>query len=557
MLSERASSKVARRVTPWLAALVLVVSPRLFDLTADPADYWPFGTAWGDEGPWNYPSAYASLAGRWPDLRPAFQAMVPVYAALQRAVFRWQGVGLVSARFLSVVCGLLTILLIARMFMPLGVRWAAVAAALYGTGFWTIAVDRLATPESLCVLLLLCASYLLCVPQDPGLGHWTAAGILSLIAALSKPPAVFGIVTIALFATVGGISKRRLRLDRWSLIAGVSLAASALSLYWRPLHSWFVEGVVAQISRVTLDEGGAIAFANSRLARVILIPLFYPFVVYHSVPILGATVLLLSSRAHDESTSLRNRLASFFVCWLAAWWVVSPFTNFRPFRYAFLPVPVTFLGVLGLQQLGTPLVVGGRVRRVTFAVFVAWFLAMWSMWLSDVSGLRARVWYPLLLIATIIIAAVLWRGGHFTVATPSARSYTAWVVAGAVLAQASVFVSWAAGRTHLVITAQRTVANLSLGSKLVCGQEAPSLLFTSPLNGRPLYYHWNPGCIVEGHLADLILVPRAADCARAAQYPFFVDNYDKLLGLPELGRVWVPQWEGPRKLVCELSLSAL
>jgi hypothetical protein len=557
----RGHTKTVGRVLLALAAFVafvLVVAPRVFDLTADPADYWPFGTAWGDEGPWNYPSAYASLTGRWPDLPPPFHATVPVYAALQRVVFHWTGPGLIPARLLSVVCGVLTAALIAGMFRPYGVGWAVAAAALYGSDFWAISVNRLATPESLCVLLLTSAGCLLCLPEAPGSFHRVAACALALLSALSKPPAAFGLAVVLLFVAAqwpGASGGESLPRSRWVRRGVVLLVIGAFLLSARMLAIWAGEGVMVQLRRATSDAGGPVPFALDRLATLFRVPLYYPFAVHHSVPILGASFLIPVGLR--ELAGLRRRLALFAILWLSVWWVVVPFTNFRNFRYAFLTVPVTVLGVLGFQHWAEASMAGGRLRRRgALAVFAAWFLALWSLWLSDLTGLRARVWYPLLLLAALTLAAASGRLGRPR-ASRGVGGRVVGLLVSAVLAQAAVFTFWAGGRTHLIVTAQRAVADLPLGSRVLCGQEAPSLLLASPLNGRPLYYHWNPSCRYNGHRADLVLVPRALECARAAYYPFFAVNHERLLELPELGRVRVWQWDGPRKLVCELSLSVL
>lgn len=547
-------------IVPLAVALGLGILLRVFDLRADPAGYWPFGTAWGDEGPWNHDAAYAALTGRWPDLPPFFHTMVPVYAALQRAFFAWHGSGLVAARLLSVASGILTLVVVARIFIGWGAWWAAGAVALYGTAFWPVAVDRLATPEALCVLFLAAAGALLCLPERRRAGHWLAAAVLVLLAALSKPPAVFGAAALALFALAQGREEppavpRRPWLS-WVVLAALVTAVAALGAA-PAARRWFHSGVALQLHRQLELAGGARAFLVSRVGTALRIPFFYPFVVHHSLAIVGAAGLLAYRGLDDARARLRRRLVAFSLCWLLAWWVTSPFTAFRPFRYAFLPLPVSVLGVLGYERWMRSAEPARPGRRAAAALLGVWVLALWSAWLSDQTGLRARLGFPLLLGAGVLVVGLAARQGAPALLAPPGHRRIAWLLAAGVATQTGVFAAWAAGRTHLIATAQDRLAALPLGAQTVCGQEAPSLLLASPLNGRPLYYLWSPGCVDRGRPADFVLVPRSLACARAVGHPFFVEHHAELVRLPVVSRVWLPQWDGPEALTCEVSLSVL
>jgi len=157
----------------------------------------------------------------------------------------------------------------------------------------------------------------------------------------------------------------------------------------------------------------------------------------------------------------------------------------------------------------------------------------------------------------VLVVGLAARQGAPALLAPPGHRRIAWLLAAGVATQTGVFAAWAAGRTHLIATAQDRLAALPLGAQTVCGQEAPSLLLASPLNGRPLYYLWSPGCVDRGRPADFVLVPRSLACARAAGHPFFVEHHAELVRLPVVSRVWLPQWDGPEALTCEVSLSVL
>ena len=154
----------ARRLAAMAGLAFLVVAPRTFDMGADPADYSIYGTSWQDEGFWNYPAAWAAVAGRWPDFPPPMHQVVPLYSLVQRCVFAAMGPGLLAARNLSIVGGIFTCLAIWVAFRPLGPRWQGCATLVYGTSFWCVAVDRLAAPEAISICFLAWATLVLAEP---------------------------------------------------------------------------------------------------------------------------------------------------------------------------------------------------------------------------------------------------------------------------------------------------------------------------------------------------------------------------------------------------------
>ena len=186
----KSEPKPADQVWFWLAGLAAValgLTLRILDLAADPPGHWPYGMAWGDEGAWNFPAAFAALKGEWPHQPHLVQLQAPVYAYAQKWLLSVVGGGAWQMRLLSVGSGVATSVVIGRLLWPLSPRAALIGVILYATNFWTITVDRTAQPEALCTLLLALGVLLL---ARPALNAWRclASGSCFVLAAAAKPP---------------------------------------------------------------------------------------------------------------------------------------------------------------------------------------------------------------------------------------------------------------------------------------------------------------------------------------------------------------------------------
>jgi 4-amino-4-deoxy-L-arabinose transferase-like glycosyltransferase len=545
-----------------LAVALIVLLPRSFDLTSDPAEYWPFGTAWGDEGAWNHPAEYAAATGHWPQQPYQVQYLVPLYAWSQRGVSTVLGSGLPQARLLSLLCGVLTAGVVACMIRPLGRNWALFAAALYGSNFWAIAVDRTATPEPLCNLLLGLAMWRACKPGASLRTRFGASLVLASLAIAAKPPAMFGILTVVVFAFWSRSDLRR-SYARALLVALGLLTVVVAALYVTTVGREALAMLYDQV-RLVLHTYNLTTQKSMDLGRMLGLGwiealIFYLFVVYLSGPICGAVLLLLLPPSTSRDLEHASRLARFATLWLVAWWLLVPLSGFRGFRVAFLLVPLVVLGTLGFARLHGWLLGQSRQLRWRRGVpAMLWLAAMWSAWLADQTGWRARFW----LFVLVAMLAVLWQ---FQIRRPSPGSNhpriserrVAVLMSVLMLAQLAIFAAWVPLRTHLVVDAQRTLNQIELGDALVCGAQAPALMLAAPLNGRPLYSPYGPDCRLGGRLSDYVLLPRGQECLAAHPQPFMVDNSVWLSGLPELARVRLHQWNGSHLVVCDFSLVRL
>lgn len=156
----------------WAGILLFLVVPRLVFLGADayPDLCWGSGI-WSDEGFYTYNARNATLFGR--EVLDDFnnRTIAPLLDLIQGAVFRAAGVGLVSARAISVVFGLLSLLLfydaLRRVF---GRRVGLTGLLLLGGEYSYLFYNRLALMESPAV----CVSCL-------ALWFWAVGGVGGLV----------------------------------------------------------------------------------------------------------------------------------------------------------------------------------------------------------------------------------------------------------------------------------------------------------------------------------------------------------------------------------------
>lgn len=173
--------RCGRPVLLAAALIALLVVPRVVALDADTwpdlAASWDSGI-WTDEGFYTHNARNAVLFGQAELDEFNNRNLSPVLDAVQRAVFRRFGVGLVPARAISVVAGLLALGFffdaLRRIF---GWRVGVTALLLLGGEVSFILYNRLALMETPAVLVLCAALWAFVVGRPLG---WLAAGVLAV-----------------------------------------------------------------------------------------------------------------------------------------------------------------------------------------------------------------------------------------------------------------------------------------------------------------------------------------------------------------------------------------
>ena len=231
---EPEGSKLSTSLPIWGVAgvLLILVAVRVVALGADPPPWLSWsGGLYTDEGFYTLDARHAALWGTWARGDFHDRLLSPPLSALQQGVFYAFGAGLVQARSISVVFGLLT----------LGVfGWGMRAAGGPRAALWTVGLLGLAPPFVLYNRLALQetpAAFWLCLAfalwarggRAPSGTAMTLAGAAAGLALTIK-----GLAIIALPALLwGGVQKGRIGRSVW---VGLALVLAAYGLLWYLPH---------------------------------------------------------------------------------------------------------------------------------------------------------------------------------------------------------------------------------------------------------------------------------------------------------------------------------
>jgi hypothetical protein len=210
--------------------LALYAALRLPAFTADPAPglvshYQDFAFSVFDEGWWSANAREAVLFGRMRGTGFDLFWVSPVFTLLMTATFSVLGVGLASARLLSLTMGAASVVLLwsARRDDP---RCATRAALLWSSAFAVAQLGRLAVPETSGIALGLGGAVALLSGRAAGS---FAAGLLAALAMLVKPH--FGFLLPTFLASSLVLSLRRAR----PVVPGLAWVAAGMAL---PVLAW-------------------------------------------------------------------------------------------------------------------------------------------------------------------------------------------------------------------------------------------------------------------------------------------------------------------------------
>ena len=356
----------------FLSSLFLLFAAlRLFALDADPPPSldWTSGI-WTDEGFYTYAARNAVLlGGTRDDFHP--EVLSPVLNAVQEAVFRVFGVGLIQARLISVACSLGALAFfgdgLRRVWGP---RVALTGLVFLGGDAVFVFYNRLALLETPAELVVCAAFWAYTLHRPWG---WVLAGALAAGALAFKTTFL---IFLPLPALVWLLRRAWRPLGWYSL--GVALGAAAYWLGWGQAHGaevvrlnhyyWTHQSQPRSLAEVGADLGRAVfgphrsvlGFLLSRSPVVTLLALAGLF--FSGSPRIGGGGGLARDTEH-----------------LFRWWAVFGLgflclTRYAPTRYDLVVLPaLAALAALSLRHLP-------RVRVAALALFACVSLGQWGYW---------------------------------------------------------------------------------------------------------------------------------------------------------------------------------
>ncbi|HSM37281.1 MAG TPA: glycosyltransferase family 39 protein [Longimicrobiales bacterium] len=268
-----------RRARAWLLAIVgVAIATRIYHLGT-----WDL---WTDEVQTLLTSASLDFK-EGPMYRTA-----PVNFVLTGFALRVFGDGILTARALSFVAGVLTVpLTYVFAVRRFGRRAALVAAAIVTTSMWHVFWSQTARHFALLTLLLLAATHLLLrvLEEEGGVPRAVVAGILMVAALFTHSSAGFFIGTLFLYAVWCWVEARRARRPARAMSAGMVASAVPLLVYvpvYASLGSYLLENkapwnpwwnIVGSLSFYVVPAvaltaiGGAVALAREGDRRGVLL----------------------------------------------------------------------------------------------------------------------------------------------------------------------------------------------------------------------------------------------------------------------------------------------
>ena len=369
---------------------VLFAALRLFALGADPPPSldWTSGI-WTDEGFYTYAARNTVLfGGTRDDFHP--EVLSPVLNAVQEAVFRTFGVGLVQARLISVACSLGALAFfwdgLRRVWGP---KIALAGLVFLGGDAVFVFYSRLALLETPAVLVV-CAAFWAYTWNRPW--AWVLAGALAVSALAFK-------TTFLLFLPLPPLVwllRRAYRPSGWYVL-GVALGAVSYWLGWGQAHGaevvrlnhyyWTHQSQPRSLAEVGADVWRALFGPHRSVLG---------FLLSRSPVVTGLalTGLVMGCRRGEKEGAASSAPTTVLACdteRLFQWWAVLGLgflclTRYAPTRYDLVVLPaLAALAALRLRRL--PIT---RVVRVSaLALFLCVSLGQWGYWAAT-RGYRTR-----------------------------------------------------------------------------------------------------------------------------------------------------------------------
>ena len=525
-----------------LAIAALFFALHYVHLRADFPNYsqWKDWAKYTDEGWYGDAAIRHYQLGHWNvagDFNPA--AALPVWPALELALFKFTGVSLVAARALSVSIFGLTLIGVYRLLAMWGVgrrRIAPVLAVLLlATSSFCFVFTRLAILEPLLVLLtvmaLVAATRAGWAAQAVARGRWmptpstlawgATVGALLALSVLTKTTAVFLLPAIGwtLFAASG---------LRWRpfLRAGAAVALSAAVL-WGGYYALFVRPHFREDYKYLFSANQYTGFEWSTLGQLLLDTINDAVWIGRPLFALALAALAWSVLRIVRGGLRQNALAVTMVLWILGYGAFLTYhANLQPRYYLVVAVPMTVLVALAFEW-AVRWLYGHTEQDGSAAVEEQWAAGgkQWRGGLAGVLGL-------LFLVAGVAYAAG--RSAWHTVDYVLHPEYT-WLSAANQIA-AIVNREAKAGHSRLVLSISGSEMALMTGVPAICDDFGTLNLEDRVAKYRPGWFAtWND--VEDDKMEALAPLYRLT---RVAAIPAFDDPDRNLLLLYRLDPLATP-----------------
>jgi 4-amino-4-deoxy-L-arabinose transferase-like glycosyltransferase len=339
--------------------------------------------------------------------------IMPLLHLVQVVVFRIFGVGAVQARSISVICGLLSIIVLRDALLRCCSRMAANISALFlGLDHFYLLYNRLALMDTPCALFMVTGLWAAIRGAESAHADKSTRRPGRFLNSTERWFCISGMIFGAAYAVRGmaaliwwlpfllcltGVTQRADKLRNPAVIRNLLATAGGLIgtmllyvvFWWQPHHA-----ELAYVNHYYIDHQ-LIPHSLHRLGENINISLtdwqrgLFPFLLRHT-PVqfvlasgMAASLLLSLARksflVSDTRDALLQHIGLALAGWLLIFWVFCCSVNYSPSRYYVLFYPaMSALAALALAEMAC-----ARSGRVMAAVLLTCWAILNSYWLRD------------------------------------------------------------------------------------------------------------------------------------------------------------------------------
>lgn len=468
-----------------LLLTLLVVGFRVVYLRADPpADFSWSGGYFADEGFWSHNARNEALFGSPVMDEWNAAAMSPLFAGLQRWIFRILGPGLVQVRLIGMLSAVLiaisTFLLIRKHQEPAVAFGISVLVAL---NFPMLVLARQGILDPFASALAMCAALAM---MSDSFASRLFSGILLLFAIVTKYLMVYTLFPFLFFLISPlfhpGAENESAKTRVFPFAAGIVLCGFV----------WFFLTYLPNLKLI----GGYTEFYSSQqvwgIGRVMKNVITQPFYLYF----IKSPVLLFFGNLFFWSLVLHWKTAhkseKFFWFWLASGILFFALWSYRPLRYytSLLP-PLAVLAGFALTRIGwlTDSLCARKERLLVWlgillpaVQFVFVLLDRWAAWGIIPDQLGVSHWSILIyLILTIVVPTILLKSKN------PLKLVLVIFVTCFLVTDMKDYVQWKINRQYAALHISRDLEN-RVGAGTVTGQWAPELCLENHVKNIPVWH---------------------------------------------------------------------
>jgi 4-amino-4-deoxy-L-arabinose transferase-like glycosyltransferase len=473
-----------------LAVTALAVWARVVALDADP----DFRLCWSsglltDEGFYTHNARNAVLLGQARTNEFNNMVLSPLVHAAQAAVFRVFGVGYPQARAISVVCSLLTlVVMFAALRRAFGERVAWLGALILAWEHAYLMYNRMALLETPATLFLALAFYTW-VRRGEGLAWSMLTGILTVIACSIKSLCAFFAPAPLLASWWSGRTHQRdTRWEIGAMVTGMMLAGLLYGGVWllphwneyRHMSDFYLTyqilprhllDVYADVRRAVLNyEYGLMGYLFAHMPLTIFLAL--------------TTTLLAIFRSEERRRG--HGAVEFLLMWMWLGIALLAFIRYAPSRY-YVPIYPAIVALAAISIVRLPEISRMVWRpREWWAHLLRTLMLGYALYFALVFALRAPFSWDVVrlsLLMALPLAAAQWVLHRVML---EGRFSLKWVPTAVVLAiavwNAWYFVGWYANREYKLKHLAARLERILPKEAVVAGNCAPGICLDTPVS---------------------------------------------------------------------------